>query len=250
MTIHLAGNLSATDRVVHEADHLAALAEKDKDIQLGCSLIVGLQDQIAALTDCLNGSSKAVYTAEMYDKLREQIAALTAQLLHEEQRNAARTGIIENKRKQIAALQASWDDCKTTADRLREMVAALQDRVKITNEWFAKYEALQAALKNYSVIDHKTIHTQQQRIKELESGWARCREDCRIAEKEARIKELESLLNVGDDPVWVSLHIEQRYEICRLEKRIKELTEALEKSPKCMDDICALVAKAALGGKV
>lgn len=34
-----------------------------------------LKDQIQMLADCLNGSSKAKYTAEMYDALRDDLAA-------------------------------------------------------------------------------------------------------------------------------------------------------------------------------
>jgi uncharacterized coiled-coil protein SlyX len=66
------------------------------------------------------------------------------------------------------------------------------------------------------------------RIKELESRPQFGNDEVgRIKDKYGqRIKELESILNlVGEDPVWVSLHVEQRYEICRLEKRIKELEE-------------------------
>jgi chromosome segregation ATPase len=68
------------------------------------------------------------------------------------------------------------------------------------------------------------------RIKELESRPQFGNDEVgRIKDKYGqRIKELESILNlVGEDPVWVSLHVEQRYEICRLEKRIKELEEEL-----------------------
>jgi predicted transcriptional regulator YheO len=50
MTIHLAGNLSATDRVIHEADHLAALAEKHGLIMQQAGAILNQDKQIAALT--------------------------------------------------------------------------------------------------------------------------------------------------------------------------------------------------------
>jgi hypothetical protein len=39
-----------------------------------------LEAENAELTDCLNGSSKAVYTAEMYDKLRDENADLKARI--------------------------------------------------------------------------------------------------------------------------------------------------------------------------
>jgi hypothetical protein len=52
--------------LVTEVD--AALAEKDRDIQLGCSLIVGLQDQIAAL------QAEAKKDQEELCRLREYVA--------------------------------------------------------------------------------------------------------------------------------------------------------------------------------
>jgi hypothetical protein len=46
------------------AEIIEVMAEKD----LCQKRIFGSDDEIDALTDCLNGSSKATYTAKMYDK--------------------------------------------------------------------------------------------------------------------------------------------------------------------------------------
>ena len=86
MTIHLAGNLSATDRVIHEADHLAALAEKDKEIVSIKGMIEAhvrnnrdKNEQIAALQEEINNPKKTYcawcgFTVEIDDDAGSGIA--------------------------------------------------------------------------------------------------------------------------------------------------------------------------------
>jgi hypothetical protein len=72
----------------------AALEEKDGQLMIACH--VKADDKVVF--------DWAVLTK--IDEQEQQIAALEAALLLEEQRNAARTGIIENKKKQISVLEA------------------------------------------------------------------------------------------------------------------------------------------------
>lgn len=67
---------SARDSYRESANKLAtrvAVAEEKVDALKAEN--EGLKDQIQMLTDCLNGSSKAKYTAEMYDAVRDNLAA-------------------------------------------------------------------------------------------------------------------------------------------------------------------------------
>jgi chromosome segregation ATPase len=76
--IHLAGNLSATDRVIHEADHLAEVEQWQRIIVTHVDVIAEKDMEIAQLKEQLynNAGNADVERAD----LRGEIATLTARI--------------------------------------------------------------------------------------------------------------------------------------------------------------------------
>ncbi len=125
------------------------LAEKDKEI-------IKLKDANEALQDCLNGSSKAVYTAEMYDELKRQLAEKDKQILWlqekletaialgDEMRNALKKAEAENAELK-QRLENVYRECLVCPDikGLKKENAELRERLK----------AVEKVYKNWSKLD-------------------------------------------------------------------------------------------------